>query len=375
MKKFFAITVIFLIGVAVVVRFNFWSVLLLFITPSFPFSPLSEETKPDYAVESSWLALPTQQDTSDTLAIDDVDRQATARADVFFIHPTSYFGSQWNDPLDGTGEFFFKKERTMIGNASIFNGAARVYSPRHRQGNMANYGRETAISDPLNFAAQDVVRAFDYYMQHYNKGRPVIIAGHSQGADLGLYLLKARFTGKPILKKLVAAYLVGRPFVQENIFISLPDIPICEQPLQNKCLLSWNAFSKDADQNDAKDFKNKAVLVSDRGLEIKATEEIVCVNPLSWQNNEIQVPAEKNLGYYEFDEDRNLLVSQDIKSGAQCLDGLLVVDPAPPPVWVIAPSYHHLDYRLFYKNIRRNITNRVEAHFAIATNIKPKTTE
>jgi hypothetical protein len=45
-----------------------------------------------------------------------------------------------------------------------------------------------------------VKTAFLYYLQHYNNGRPIIIASHSQGATHGKRLLKEFFDGKELQK-------------------------------------------------------------------------------------------------------------------------------------------------------------------------------
>ena len=145
----------------------------------------------------------------------------------------------------------------------------------------------------------------------------------------------------------------------------MPDIPICSDPFQNSCLLSWNTYSADV---NADRIKERSVLVSSRGLEITKASDIVCVNPLSWKNDDVPVLGRENGGQFEFDADKKVLVAVNLKAGARCRDGALIVEPAPDPDWLMAPSYHVLDYRLFYKNIRRNVADRIQAHFAIARN-------
>ena len=62
----------------------------------------------------------------------------------------------------------------------------------------------------LDFAYQDVKAAFEYYLKHYNNGRPIIIASHSQGTWHAESLLHDYFENDSTLRKrLVAAYLIG----------------------------------------------------------------------------------------------------------------------------------------------------------------------
>lgn len=49
---------------------------------------------------------------------------------------------------------------------------------------------ERITSQRYPIALQDIEHAFDYYLKHYNQGRPFILAGHSQGAKSVIELLK-----------------------------------------------------------------------------------------------------------------------------------------------------------------------------------------
>jgi alpha-beta hydrolase superfamily lysophospholipase len=63
---------------------------------------------------------------------------------------------------------------------------------------------------PVDLAYADVKAAFQYYLAHYNEGRPIIIAGHSQGTAHATRLLHEFFEHDPKLRRqLVAAYLIG----------------------------------------------------------------------------------------------------------------------------------------------------------------------
>ena len=57
-------------------------------------------------------------------------------------------------------------------------------------------------------AYQDVKKAFIHFLENFNESRPIIIASHSQGSIHGKRLLKEFFDGKPLQKKLIAAYLI-----------------------------------------------------------------------------------------------------------------------------------------------------------------------
>ena len=61
----------------------------------------------------------------------------------------------------------------------------------------------------IDVAYVDVKASFQHYLDNHNKGRPIIISGHSQGALLAERLIKEFFHNKPLSKQLVAGYLLG----------------------------------------------------------------------------------------------------------------------------------------------------------------------
>ncbi|WP_082921567.1 DUF3089 domain-containing protein [Lewinella sp. 4G2] len=180
---------------------------------SFPVPP-----PPEYASPANWAALPTTEDYADLTPGDQLqDQQANARADVFFLHPTHYrntteSSTDWNANVYDLEINEAVDDGSIKNQASIFNAAGKIYAPRYRQANLKVYyseGRKMA-KRALDIAYDDILRAFDYYLKNHNNGRPIIIAGHSQGTTHAKRLLRDRFDGKPLQQQLVAAYLPGR---------------------------------------------------------------------------------------------------------------------------------------------------------------------
>ena len=77
--------------------------------------------------------------------------------------------------------------------------------------------------------------AFDFYLTHHNRGRPIIVASHSQGTVHGIRLVKEFFDGTDLQAQLVAAYLVGWPFPEDTF----KTIPVCATPAQTNCVIGW----------------------------------------------------------------------------------------------------------------------------------------
>ena len=67
---------------------------------------------------------------------------------------------------------------------------------------------DSVIGARFAVAMEDVREAFRYYLEHFNGGRPFVLAGHSQGARCVLELLKEEMNDS-LYGRLVAAYVVG----------------------------------------------------------------------------------------------------------------------------------------------------------------------
>lgn len=146
------------------------------------FNANDQPAAPDYSQEKYWSALPFRKDAADVIPggeqwIDDSLKQV----DVFYIYPTVYTsGNTWNSDDNDAAQNKRVDTKPVHYQASVFNASCRVYVPRYRQAILKSFYNKEEGAKALDFAYQDVKRAFQYYMEHYNHGRPIIIASHSQ---------------------------------------------------------------------------------------------------------------------------------------------------------------------------------------------------
>ena len=179
--------------------------------PPFAFDAARAPAPVDYAKASSWTALPTTRDEADgtPAGVRGID-QRRAPADVFFIYPTvlmSRTGLQ-ADPRDAALNTRIDTT-TIRAQASVFNGCCAIYAPRYRQMTLGGYIKWSDNSvKATELAYGDIARAFRQFLAS-NKGRPFILAGHSQGSRLGRLLIEREIAGKPVARRMVAAYLIG----------------------------------------------------------------------------------------------------------------------------------------------------------------------
>jgi hypothetical protein len=312
-----------------------------------PFSADRTPAPPDYNDIRNWTALPEIADNADRVpdCAGCRDEQISAPVDVFFVHPTLYLdtnsvSNQWNASLED--EWINNKvdETTILYQASVFNGAGKIYAPRYREAHIAAYysKKEEDSRKALDLAYTDVRDAFIYYMDHWNHGRPVIIASHSQGTTHAIRLLKEFFDGKELQKQLVAAYLIGFAVYDT----SFSGIKICNDSSETGCYVTWRTFARN---------------YFPEGY-VKPERYAMCTNPLSWTADSNYVSEKFNKGGILKNFDRVIPGLSD----AQVKDGVLRINK---PHFFFSRffkynNYHIVDYNLFYMNIRENAQLRVK---------------
>ena len=93
-----------------------------------------------------------------------------------------------------------------------FAGVCRTYAPIYRQmtlGAVAAFATGADIAKPAVLAYADVANAWRTYLAKYNKGRPFVLIGHSQGSLLLQQVIKNEIEGRPIAKQMKLAILPG----------------------------------------------------------------------------------------------------------------------------------------------------------------------
>ncbi len=300
---------------------------------------------PDYSTLDYWAANPYKRNLSDTLPKplrNDFIKDSSV--DVFFLHPTT-FGDRndprWNADINSDTVNAKTDYSTILFQASTFN-EYRVFAPRYRQAHLkAYYSKDTAAAlRAFDLAYQDLKTAFQYYLDHYNNGRPIIIASHSQGSTHAQRLLKEFFDGKQLKNKLVAAYVIGM-YIPQHIFAELKP---CNDSLQTGCFVAWRSFKRGFEADFVK---------------AEATTSYV-TNPLTWSSTDEYAPRDLNRGAVLTKFNTIRLHTAD----AQIHGGVLWLNRPHFPGSFLLPSknYHIGDINLYYMNIRENAHARVHAY-------------
>lgn len=319
---------------------------------SFTMSSLGKKSKPKilpiYSDEKYWIALPWRLDIADTIppGCPTAENQTNAHVDAFYVHPTVYLsGGPWIADLENKN-VNKKCDACVMHQATPFNSCAKVYAPRYRQAILRSFTQGSKEGeDALDTSYADVKKAFQYYLANWNKGRPIILVGHSQGAYHVARLMDDFFTGKPLLKQLVAAYPIGFD-TKTNRY---KDIPVGDSASQTGCFVTWNTVAWGQDTTGP--------YTRYRGS--------ACVNPLTWKQDVTIAENKLHAGAVPFDWKK----TETHLLRAQVHGTLLWITFTDPSLkkgfYHLGTNYHVSDVNLFYMNIRENAALRVQSYLSL----------
>lgn len=310
-------------------------------------------TPTDYSDRNNWFHLP---------------ENTNKLVDTFFIYPTVYINPEPDAPIIAP----ISDMRMRIGVKNnypqaplLFEDLTNLYEPYYRQTNLIAYrGMSPAEVTALQLREQrtDLYAALDYFFDHYNEGRPFILAGHSQGSIMLKIALQDYFLEHTeYLERMVAAYVVGFSITTDDLK-SNPALKFAEGADDIGVIVSWNTEGPGNVEN---------------GVVLK---NAISINPLNWKRDNTYAPATENLGDHIpiFDERMAVVdikvnrpgladAQLDLERGTVICTTLAdhYVKPLTPGAKnIFGPASLHLsDYPAYWENIRENVKTRIRAYF------------
>lgn len=205
--------------------------------------------------------------------------------DVFYVYPTIY-PEKWPKNMD----VFDKELRSDVqgllkAQAGVYSGECNLFAPYYRQVTFAclDPDQDMTLNSYFRIGASDVHRAFDYYLNFLNQGRPFILAAHSQGSVVLLDLMRRRFKDPRLQKLLVAAYALGFSLTPEDLE-HYPWLKPAQGADDTGVIVSWNTQAPGA--------TGSPVLLPGA----------FCINPLNWRTDETSAGKDRNLGAVFFND-------------------------------------------------------------------------
>ena len=275
--------------------------------------------------------------------------------DLFIICPTVDLGKNgnFNMSLDDA-----KTKESFVGalnmERGIYEDYTVMYAPFYRQITFPLYLVSEEESWPyIEIAYGDVEDAFMYYLENLNDGRPFILAGFSQGAQLALMLLEDHFADTSLSDNLVAAYCIGWRVTEDDL-ASYPHLKMAEGEDDTGVIVSFNTEAEDATGS----------IIVPEGV------RTIGINPLNWRTDSTFADKSLNEGACFTDYSGSIVSEVEHLTGGY-LDPergtLKAVDITPSDYSnSLFPDgvYHLYDYQFFFRNLQQNVGKRVEAFFS-----------
>lgn len=302
------------------------------------FCSLASAQEPDYADAGSWAYWRVGENKP---------------SDLFIVCPTVDLGTGGNknmSPADNETKKNFYGALNM--ERGIYEQHCRMYAPYYRQAVLADYDLPANEAEPyFNLAYKDVRAAFVYYMQHENNGRPFVLAGFSQGAEMCLRLLKEFGNEDFVKNNMVACYAIGWRFTPQEAK-QYPYIRPAQSADDLGTVIMFNS--------EAPEVTSSAIVPE--GVKTFA------INPLTWSRGSQKAPKTLNAGACF--TDYSGAVVREVPQLTGCyidsVRGTLKVTDVDKKEFVPGLPlfsegvYHIYDYQFFYRNLQQNVNLRIK---------------
>lgn len=270
--------------------------------------------------------------------------------DVFLIAPLVDTKSYANS-LDLNEKLKGRFLSALDAQRGIYDDACKLYSPYYRQVSLNGCLLEEAdYEQAMKNAYMDTSASFRWYLDHENNGRPIVLAGFSQGAQMCVEILKEFYgegaEAKALKDRLVTVYALGNVLLEDDIR-AYPQIVPAKGEGENGTVICF----------DCEDGSVKSSLFVPEG------KKGVSINPLNWKTDSTPAGSELNKGA--------LINGESLESLCGCyIDenrGTLIVTgvsteqyPNPLPQLFEDGSFHTYDYMFFYTNLKENLELRMK---------------
>jgi len=219
--------------------------------------PLKPASGPatDYTADAHWLCLPGRTDVCSTplrtAALNpngygsngQSNVAAAPPVDCFYVYPTVSRDRGYNSDLAvseerGAAETQFAR----------FAGVCRTFAPIYRSmtlGAIAAVSTGGDVSDAYALAYRDVSAAWRNYLATRNRGRPVVLIGHSQGSLMLQQLIAREIEGTASARLMRLAILPGiNTLVPEGRLVggTFASTPLCSRVRESGCVVAYTSF-------------------------------------------------------------------------------------------------------------------------------------
>ncbi|MBP3833022.1 MAG: DUF3089 domain-containing protein [Bacteroidaceae bacterium] len=292
-------------------------------------------------------SLPKAPDYSDATQWYISDRQADA--DMFYIISTEIGDYTLEDGtvrhladtyLDQTRQPMYSE---MLGVDTLTSGRLNYYSPYYRQCSLHSFASDS-VSYRFNIALDDARRAFAYYIDNQNNGRPFVLVGFSQGAMIARELLKEM--DESVYQRMVATYLIGIKVSEEDLAAN-PHMHPAQGATDTGVTICYNSMRGE-----------------DANYPTQNGSNVLAINPVNWRTDgSVATLITEPSPMEPVDEQAkdSMTVQLDTLSNLLLVSGYSATDYVLPLIGS-QTSYHTREIWLYRNQLKENIQQRVDAY-------------
>jgi hypothetical protein len=165
------------------------------------------------------------------------------KIDCFYVYPTVS-----NQSTNVANKAAAPEIRSIaLYQAARFSQVCRVFAPVYRQVTVQGLQRNVPASQRA-LGDKDVLEAWKQYLARFNKGRGVVLIGHSQGSFRLTTLIRRQIDKRAsVRRRLVSAILLGG-----NVTVragsdrggSFQNIPACRSATQLGCVIAFSTYNQ-----------------------------------------------------------------------------------------------------------------------------------
>lgn len=178
-----------------------------------------------------------------TAAPKSVTNRNKSKVDCFYVYPTVSDQTTPNANLNVDPVL----RSIALFQAERYSADCKIYAPVYRQGTIGGIGG-AGMAAAYKIAYKDVLAAWKDYLKHYNKGRPFVLIGHSQGTFHLRKLVAEQIDKKPaVRKRMVSAILLGGNVIVpkgKDVGGDFKNVPACRKTQQTGCVIAFSTFDQ-----------------------------------------------------------------------------------------------------------------------------------
>jgi hypothetical protein len=172
-----------------------------------------------------------------------------AAADCFYVYPTVDLAMAPGNHVDFAD--VDRMREWTFGQVARFGAVCRVFAPLYRQMTFGTYFASPEEHERrFALAYSDVLASFRWFLAHVDARRPLVLIGHSQGAQIIEKLLRSLFDGDSVedrarlARLLVAMPIGGDVQVAEGSVTggTFRRIPLCTSDAERGCVVAFGTF-------------------------------------------------------------------------------------------------------------------------------------